>query len=100
MHCLHEEMRAFHMHPCCCLCCVHQMDIRQWVLVSELNPLTIWMFSSAYIRFSATAFDIDTLEDRCERCDVLIGCIVDVCGFLSPLDRPHRRNIHRSLVCV
>jgi hypothetical protein len=43
-------------------CC--QVDIRQWVLVSDLNPLTIWMFKSAYIRFSASRFAIDSLGDR------------------------------------
>ena len=40
------------------------MDIRQWVLITELSPVTVWMFKSAYIRFSASAFNIDALEDR------------------------------------
>ena len=41
-----------------------KMDVRQWVLISELNPLTVWLFKSAYARTSATPFDLDRLDDR------------------------------------
>ena len=44
------------------------MDIRQWVLLTDVNPLTVWMFRSAYVRFSSTPFTLDTLDDRWRAC--------------------------------
>jgi len=40
------------------------VDIRQWVLVSHLNPLKIWFFSAAYVRICATSYNLGDLEDR------------------------------------
>ena len=42
-----------------------QVDVRQWVLVTDVNPITIWFFRPAYVRFCATNYDLSTLEDRC-----------------------------------
>lgn len=41
-----------------------KVDIRQWVLVTELNPLTIWFFNSAYVRFSAADYTMEDLGDK------------------------------------
>lgn len=41
-----------------------KFDIRQWVLVTEWNPLTIWMYAEPYIRFPASDFNIDKISNR------------------------------------
>ena len=40
-----------------------KFDIRQWVLVTDLSPLTIWMFDTPYIRFSAEDFNINDFKN-------------------------------------
>ena len=40
-----------------------KFDIRQWVLVTHLNPLTLWMWEEPYLRFSAEDYDIDNFSN-------------------------------------
>ena len=40
-----------------------KFDIRQWVLVTSLNPLTIWMWKEPYIRFGAEDYVMDDLNN-------------------------------------
>eukprot|EP00931_Biecheleriopsis_adriatica_P008723 TRINITY_DN109867_c0_g1_i1.p1 TRINITY_DN109867_c0_g1~~TRINITY_DN109867_c0_g1_i1.p1 ORF type:complete len:727 (+),score=127.89 TRINITY_DN109867_c0_g1_i1:56-2236(+) len=39
-------------------------DIRQWVVVSSVNPLTIWFFSECYVRLAANEYSLGDLKDR------------------------------------
>lgn len=46
------------------LICKRKFDIRQWVLVTGWDPLTIWYHSDCYLRFSSEEYSMADLSDQ------------------------------------
>jgi hypothetical protein len=46
------------------LVCRRKFDIRQWVLVTCWDPLTVWMHEDCYLRFSSEEYSTTDLSDQ------------------------------------
>ena len=83
-----------------------KFDIRQWVLVSNIDPLTIWIYKESYLRFSVENYEVGNLENpyihltnnsiskhsNKFKSSEIAGCMWHIDQFTEYLDSKYSKN--------